>query len=81
MTGGGMSKVVKLELASVGEGFRFDADALLEQAKGQGFSNLLIIGELPDQIWVSSAANRGEALFLLERAKLQCLGWELPPHD
>ncbi len=33
-----MSDVVKLELVEVGEGFRFDPDALLEAAKGQGFA-------------------------------------------
>lgn len=71
-----MSNVTKLELVTVGEGFRFDPDELLEAAKGQGFTNLVILGELPDgdDVWVSGMANAGEAMILMERAKLQIVG-------
>ncbi|MFZ5784037.1 MAG: phosphoribosylformylglycinamidine synthase [Pseudomonadota bacterium] len=63
-------KVTKLELVEVGEGFRFDADDLLEAAKGQGFSRLAIIGERPDgDLWVSGSANAGETIILIELAK------------
>ena len=46
------------------------------EAKGRGHTNLLIIGELDDgTLWVSSAANAGEALVLMEKAKRQiCFG-------
>jgi hypothetical protein len=65
-----MSNVAKLELVTVGDGFRFDPDELLEEAKGHGFTNLVIIGELPDgEQWVSGMANAGESLILMERAK------------
>ncbi len=67
--------VERLQLVSVGEGFRFDPDELLEAAKGRGFTNLVIIGELPDgdDHWISGMANAGEALILIERAKLQII--------
>jgi hypothetical protein len=60
---------------SVGDGFRFEPDDLLEKAKGQGFTNLVIIGETPDgdEIWMSGMANAGEAMILIERAKLQII--------
>jgi hypothetical protein len=67
--------VVKFEPEVVGEGFRFDPDEILDKAKGQGFTSVVIIGELPDgETWVSSAANGGESLILIERAKLQIIG-------
>lgn len=66
--------VVKLELVEVGEGFRFDPDALLEAAKGQGFERLAILGQLPDgSLWVSGSANAGETLILIELAKHQII--------
>jgi hypothetical protein len=65
-----MAEVHKFEPKLVGENYRFDADQILEQAKGRGFTNVLVIGELEDgEFWISSAANAGEALVLMERAK------------
>lgn len=62
--------VVKLELVEVGDGFRFDPDAILEAAKGQGFTKLAIVAENPDgTIWASGSSNAGETLILLELAK------------
>lgn len=59
-----MTNVIKLELIEVGEGFRFEADAILEAAKGQ----------LEDgTIWISGNANAGETLVLMERAKRICV--------
>lgn len=67
-----MGDVRKFEPVEVGEGYRFDPDELLESAKGHGFSNLVILGELPDgEFWVSGMANAGETLILMERAKRQ----------
>jgi hypothetical protein len=68
--------VVKFEPQVVGEGFRFDPDELLERAKGQGFTNLVIIGELPEgeELWLSGMANAGETMILIERAKMQVIG-------
>lgn len=65
-----MAEVVRLHPVSVGAGYRFDADTILEEAKGQGLTNVVVLGELPGgDVWVSSAANAGEALILMERAK------------
>lgn len=65
-----MPDVKKLELVVVGENFRFDPDALLEAAKGQDFTNLVILGRMPDgEVWVSGMANVGDALVLMEHAK------------
>lgn len=64
--------VHKLELVEVGENFRFEADAILDAAKGQGLRNVVIVGELPDgDLWLSSASGAGVAMILMERAKLQ----------
>lgn len=68
--------VVEFKPQLVGEGYRFDPDKILEEAKGRGFENILIIGELESgELWVSSAANAGEAMILMEKAKRQiCFG-------
>ncbi|WP_273794915.1 hypothetical protein [Brucella intermedia] len=73
-----MSEVVKLQPVEVGEGFRFDADAILEAAKGKGFTTVAVLGQLEDgSFWVSGSANAGETLILMERAKRQiCFGDE-----
>lgn len=73
-----MSEVVKLQPVEVGEGFRFDADAILEAAKGKGFTTVAVLGQLEDDsFWVSGSANAGETLILMERAKRQiCFGDE-----
>lgn len=66
--------VHKLQLVEVGEGFRFEADEILEAAKGQGLVNVVIVGELPDgELWVSGASNAGLVMILMERAKLQII--------
>lgn len=62
--------VVKLQLVEVGEDYRFEADHILEAAKGSEFSRVAVVGELPDgSLWISGSANAGETLILLERAK------------
>jgi len=73
-----MSEVVKFQPVEVGEGFRFDPDAILEAAKGQGFTTVAVLGQLEDgSFWVSGSANTGETLILMERAKRQiCFGDE-----
>lgn len=70
-----MAEVVRFEPVEVGEGYRFDADELLDAAKGQGFTTLAIIGQLEDgSIWISGSANAGETLILMEKAKRQVIG-------
>lgn len=65
-----MADIHKLELVTVGENYRFEADDLLEAAKGNGFVTLAIIGELADgSSWISGTANAGETIILMERAK------------
>lgn len=73
-----MSEVVKLKLVEVGEAHRFDADEILEAAKGNGFNTVAVIGQLDDgSIWISGSANAGETLILMERAKhMICFGEE-----
>lgn len=67
-----MGEVRKFEPREVGPGYRFDPDQILDAAKGQDFTTLVIVAELPDgETWVSSSANAGEALVLMERAKRQ----------
>lgn len=62
--------VVKLELVEVGEGFRFEADNILDAAKGQPFTTIAVLGQLEDgTVWISGNANAGETLVLMERAK------------
>jgi hypothetical protein len=67
-----MAEVVRLadHLEEVGDNYRFEPDKILEAAKGQDFVNVLIIGQHEDgELWVSSAANAGTALILMEKAK------------
>jgi hypothetical protein len=65
-----MAEVIGFHPELVGEGYRFDPDKILDEAKGKEFTNVLIVGELPDgELWISSAANAGEAMVLMERAK------------
>ncbi|UFM64232.1 hypothetical protein LOS78_01795 [Paracoccus sp. MA] len=67
--------ICKLQPVSIGEGYRFDPDEILDAAKGQGFTELVILGTLPGgERWVSGNCNAGEALILMERAKLDMIG-------
>jgi hypothetical protein len=69
-----MGKVVKLEPVEIGSNYRFDPDEILEGAKGQEFTNLAILGTLPDgSIWVTGNSNAGEILVMMEMAKHQLL--------
>jgi len=70
-----MGEVHKFEPVEVGEGYRFDPGEILEAAKGQSFVDLVIIGTLPNgEHWTSGNCNAGEALLLMERAKLEIIG-------
>lgn len=62
--------VVDFKPASIGAGFRFDSDEILDKAKGQSFITFTIIGQLEDgSIWTDGNANAGEMIVLMERAK------------
>lgn len=62
--------VVKMQPENIGESYRFDADEILEYAKGNDFKALAILAELPDgSLWVSGNANAGETMILMEKAK------------
>jgi hypothetical protein len=64
--------VSKLELVEVGERFRFDADLILEEAKGKPFTRLAVIGQLKGgALHITGNCNAGEALILMEQIKLQ----------
>lgn len=63
-------KIVQFHPETVGEAFRFDPDEILEAAKGQEFTTVAVLGQLPDgTIWISGNANAGETLVLMERSK------------
>ena len=65
-----MTNVVKLQPVEIGDGYRFDPDAILEEAKGHGFTILAVLGETEDgEFWISGSANAGETLVLLKRAE------------
>lgn len=67
--------VVKFVPQFVGEAFRFDPDVILEQAKGQNFDRLVILGEdEAGEIYIAGSANAGESLILMERAKFKLIG-------
>lgn len=66
--------VLKFEPVEVGDHYRADPDEILENAKGAGFSNLLVIGQYEDgTLYVSGASNTGVALVLMELAKFQLI--------
>lgn len=74
-----MAEVVRLSdhLLEIGDNYRFDADELLENAKGQDFTNLLILGQNADgSIYISGASNAGMALVMMELAKHQLIHGE-----
>ena len=64
-----MAEVVKLVPSSMGDGFRFDANALLDDFKDTEIETLIVIAENDGVITVRGNANTGEALLLMERAK------------
>lgn len=69
-----MGEVHKLELVSVGEGYRIDPDEMLEATKGKPFVKLVILGELDNgDIYAAGSANAGESLILMELAKQQII--------
>lgn len=64
------AEIIKFQPQIVGDGYRFDPDEMLEAAKGQEFTTVAVIGELPNgELWVSGNANAGETLILMEKAK------------
>ena len=72
-----MGEVVKLKLVEVGESFRFNPDELLEDAKGQEYATVVIIGQDEDgEVRISGTANAGETLILMELAKLKLVRGE-----
>lgn len=73
------AEIVKLVPNEVGEDYRFDGDEILKGAMGRKWHRLVIIGQLeePDEdgdTYIASNANAGEALILIEQAKLDIIG-------
>jgi hypothetical protein len=63
--------IVPLELVEVGENFKFEADKILEAAKGN-LETVFIVGQALDgSLWVSSSVNAGVSLILMEKARHQ----------
>jgi len=62
--------ITKLTPLEIGERFRFDHDEILEEAKGQPFTTVCVLGQLEDgTIYVAGSANAGETVILLEKVK------------
>ena len=60
------SKVTHLSVIEAGEGFKADPDKILEGATGQGLTDVLICGYLPDgAMWLSSSCGDSETLMLM----------------
>jgi hypothetical protein len=73
------AKVFKLEPVEIGDSFRFDPDEVLDYAKGQEFTSMVVLGQLPDgEIWITGNANAGEILVMMERAKHHLVFGEEP---
>jgi hypothetical protein len=65
-----VTNVVELKVVEIGEGFRFEAEKILEAAKAKKFDRMMIIGELENgEMYVAGTANAGETLVLMELAK------------
>lgn len=65
-----MAEVLPFKPEFVGDNYRFEADDVLEAAKGQKFTCLAILGETEDgELYVAGNANSGETMVLMERAK------------
>ena len=74
-----MAEAVRLadHLEEVGDNYRNDPDQLLEDAKGGGFTNLLILAQCEDgSLFVSGMSNVGMALVMMELAKHQLIHGE-----
>ena len=64
------AEVAPFKPETVGEGYRFDPDDVLECAKGHDFVTLVIIGEYEDGTqYIAGNANAGETVIAMERAK------------
>lgn len=69
-----MSDVVKFNPVIVGEGYRFDPDDVLEAAKGQAFSSMMVIGELEDgSFYIAGNCNAGEGIILMRRVEMELI--------
>jgi len=65
-------KVVKIApyLSLVGAGHRFEADEVLEGAKGEEFTTLAILAEKADgSLYIAGNANAGEVMILMKKAE------------
>lgn len=69
------ANVVPFHPTEVGDGYRFDPDQILDEAKGRKFVRLVIIGEIEgeDDLYVAGNANAGESIILMEHAKLDII--------
>lgn len=67
--------VLRLVPNEVGDGYRFEADQILEGAKGCKFTNLVIIGEIEgeEDLYIGGMASAGESMILIERAKMDII--------
>lgn len=66
--------VVKLSVVEVGDRFRFEADTVLDRAKGVAFERMCVIGKLENgEMYIAGTANAGETLILMEWAKRDLL--------
>lgn len=65
-----MSKITNFIPKIVGDNYVFKPDDVLEQAKGNDFINLLVIGEKDDgELYVAGNVGTDKSISFLERAK------------
>lgn len=69
-----MADVLKFKPVSLGTLARLDPNEILDDAKAEGFSTVIVIGEMEDgALGIASNANIGVTMILLERAKYTML--------
>lgn len=65
-----MADILPFQPVEVGAQVRFNPDEVLDQAKGQSWHRMAIIGQTEDgNYWISGNANAGELLILIEQIK------------
>lgn len=69
-----MGKVVKLELVTVGDAYKFDVKKVLRAALKANMQSVLIAGvDANGELYIASSCSIAESMLLAERAKFHML--------
>jgi hypothetical protein len=69
------ARIFELVPTTVGDGYKRRIDAILKDAKAEGFADILVIGQKPDgEIVIDGNLTDAEANYLIDLAKRQILG-------